>query len=40
MGKEDVVHTCSEMLVTNENGTGSFMETWMDLGSVTQNAVG
>ena len=39
MDKEDVVHMYSEILVTNKNRTGSFIEIWMDLKSVIQNAL-
>lgn len=34
-----MVHMYTEILVTNKNSTGSFIEIWMDLESVIQNAL-
>ena len=40
MDKEDVVHIYNGILLSHKrNEIGSFVETWMDLETVTQNEV-
>ena len=39
MDKEDVVHIYNGILAIKRNKIGSFVETWMDLETVTQSEV-
>ena len=39
MDKEDVIHIYSGILAIKRNKIGSFVETWMDLETVTQSEV-
>ena len=39
MDKEDVVYIYNGILAIERNKTGSFVETWMDLETVTQSEV-
>ena len=39
MDKEDMVHTCSGILVIKQNKEVTLVETWVDLRIVIQNEV-
>ena len=39
MDKNDMVHIYSRILAINRNKFGSFVESWMDLETATQNEV-